>query len=164
MQSPEPLPRLALIAAVARNGAIGKGNALLWHEPEDLKHFRRVTMGCPVIMGRKTWDSLPARFRPLPGRRNIVISRDTAWQAKGAEAATSIDAALALLAGTGRAFAIGGAEIYALALPHADELVLTEIDADLDGDTFFPAWDRTIFTCLAREPREGYSFVTYKKN
>ena len=164
MQSPEPLPRLALIAAVARNGAIGKGNALLWHEPEDLKHFRRVTMGCPVIMGRKTWDSLPARFRPLPGRRNIVISRDTAWQAEGVEAASSIDAALALLTGTGRAFVVGGAEIYALALPHADELVLTEIDADLDGDTFFPVWDRTSFTCLAREAREGYRFVTYKKN
>ena len=164
MQSLEPLPRLALIAAVARNGAIGKGNALLWHEPEDLKHFRRVTMGCPVIMGRKTWDSLPARFRPLPGRRNIVISRDTAWQAEGAEAATSIEAALALLAGAARAFVIGGAEVYALALPHADELVLTEIDAALDGDTFFPAWDRTSFTCLTREARAGYSFVTYRKN
>ncbi len=163
MQSPAPLPRLALIAAVARNGAIGKDNALIWHEPEDLRHFRRVTMGCPVLMGRKTWDSLPPRVRPLPGRRNIVISRNPAWQADGAESASSIDAALARLAGTARAFVIGGAEVYALALPLADELVLTEIDADLDGDTFFPAWDRAGFTCLARDPRDGYSFVTYER-
>ena len=73
-------PTLALIAAVARNGAIGRGNALLWHEPEDQRHFRRVTMGCPVIMGRTTWDSLPERFRPLPGRRNIVLTRNAQWQ------------------------------------------------------------------------------------
>lgn len=156
-------PTLALIAAVPRNGAIGKGNQLLWHEPEDLKHFRRVTMGCPVVMGRKTWDSLPARFRPLPGRRNVVITRNAAWHADGAEAVASIDAALLLLAGAEKAFVVGGAEVYALALPLADELVLTEIDADLAGDVFFPAWDRARFTCAAREPREGYSFVTYKK-
>ena len=160
-------PTLSLIAAVARNGAIGKGNALLWHEPEDQKHFRRVTLGCPVIMGRKTWDSLPARFRPLPGRRNLVITRDASWHAQGAEALPSLDAALTLLAGTPKAFVIGGAEIYTLALPHADELVLTEIDADLAGDTFFPRWDRRRFTVAAREPHVGadgvgYSFVTYK--
>ena len=156
-------PALSLIAAVARNGAIGKDNALLWREPEDQKHLRRVTMGSPVIMGRKTWESLPARFRPLPGRRNVVITRDVAWRADGAEAVASIDAALALLAGTDKAFVLGGAEIYALALPLADELLLTEIDADLDGDTFFPSWDRARFACVAREPRNGYSFVTYKK-
>ena len=156
-------PRIALIAAVARNGAIGKNNKLLWSEPEDQKHFRRVTMGCAVIMGRKTWDSLPARFRPLPGRRNVVITRNAAWQAEGAEAVTSIDAALVLLTDAPKAFVIGGAEVYALALPHADELVLTEIDADLDGNTFFPGWDREQFTCAARETRAGYSFVTYKR-
>ena len=161
-------PTLALIAAVARNGAIGKDNELLWREPEDQKHLRRVTMGCPVIMGRKTWDSLPARFRPLPGRRNVVITRDPAWRADGAEALPSIAAALALLAGTPKAFVLGGADIYALAMPHADELVLTEIDADLIGDTFFPPFDRTQFTVAAREPHTGangvgYSFVTYKK-
>lgn len=156
-------PALILIAAVARNGAIGKDNELLWREPEDQKHLRRVTMGWSVIMGRKTWDSLPARFRPLPGRRNVVVTRDAAWRADGAEAVASIDAALALLAGTDKAFVLGGAEIYALAMPLADELVLTEIDTDLDGDIFFPNWDRTAFTCVAREPRDGYSFVTYKK-
>ena len=154
-------PQLALIAAVARNGAIGKTGGLAWHEPEDQKHFRRVTMGCPVIMGRKTWDSLPVRFRPLPGRRNVVITRDAAWRADGAEPVPSLDAALALLAEAAKAFVIGGAEVYALALPHATELVLTEIDAVLDGDTFFPHWDRTRFVETAREDRPGFSFVTY---
>jgi dihydrofolate reductase len=154
-------PRLSLIAAVPRNGAIGKDNALLWREPEDQKHFRRVTMGCPVIMGRKTWDSLPERFRPLPGRRNVVVTRNPAWQAEGADAASSLEAALALLAGTPKAFVIGGAALYALALPLAAELVLTEIDAELDGDIFFPAWDRTRFVETARDDRPGFSFVTY---
>ncbi|MGK2897979.1 MAG: dihydrofolate reductase [Burkholderiaceae bacterium] len=161
-------PALSLIAAVARNGAIGRNNALLWHEPQDQQHFRRVTMGRPVVMGRKTWDSLPARFRPLPGRRNVVVTRDPRWRAEGAEAVASIADALARLDGEQRAFVIGGAEIYALALPFADELVLTEIDADLDGDTFFPPWDRSRFAVAAREPHvgangTGYCFVTYKR-
>jgi dihydrofolate reductase len=162
-------PALSLIAAVARNGAIGRDGALLWHEAEDLKHFRRVTLGCPVIMGRKTWDSLPPRFRPLPGRRNVVITRDASWRAEGAEAVDSLERALALLDGSAKAFVIGGAEIYALALPHADELVLTEIDAELPGDRFFPVWDRARFHAVARESHLdangiGYSFVTYKNS
>lgn len=159
--APMNRPVLSLIAAVARNGAIGRNNALLWHEPEDQRHFRRVTMGGPVIMGRKTWDSLPARFRPLPGRRNVVVTRNERWHADGAEAVRSLAAALALLAGSPKVFVIGGAELYALALPHAAELVLTEIDADLDGDTFFPPWDRQRFAEASRETRPGYSFVTY---
>jgi dihydrofolate reductase len=162
-------PVLSLIAAVPRNGAIGLGNALVWSEPEDLRHLRRVTMGCPVIMGRKTWDSLPARFRPLPGRRNIVITRDRGWRADGADAAGSIDEAIALTTSAAKVFVIGGAQTYALALPMADELVLTEIDADLPGDTFFPAWDRSLFTATAREAHTsadgiGYHFTTYTKN
>jgi dihydrofolate reductase len=156
-------PALSVISAVARNGAIGKGNALIWHEPEDLRHFRRVTMGCAVIMGRKTWDSLPPRFRPLPGRRNLVVTRNAALRLEGAETAPSLAAALARLEGTAKAFVIGGGELYALALPLADELELTEIDAELDGDTFFPPWDRSAFACVERDPRAGYSFVTYKK-
>lgn len=160
-------PSLTLIVAVARNGAIGRDNALLWHEPEDQRHFRRLTMGKPVLMGRRTWDSLPARFRPLPGRRNLVLTRQPEWRADGAETATSIDAALALLAGVARAFVIGGAEIYALALPWADTLEVTEIDADLPGDTFFPAWDRDRFVAVGREPRTAadgtrFSFATYR--
>ena len=163
-------PILSLLAAVSRNSVIGKGGALVWHEPEDLKHLRRVTMGRPVIMGRKTWDSLPERFRPLPGRRNIVITRDPEWRAAGAEAVASIEVALDLLQDTERAFVLGGAEIYALALPFADELELTEIDADLEGDTFFPDWDRARFEVSSRsEPRVGagghrYTFTTYKTN
>lgn len=159
---PGARPTLALIAAVARNRAIGKDNALLWHEPEDLKHFRRVTMGCPVVMGRKTWDSLPARFRPLPGRRNLVVTRNAAWHAEGAEAVSSLDAAFERIADAPKAFVIGGAQLYALALPHADELVLTEIDAEFEADAFFPRFDRARFVETAREARTGFSFVTYK--
>ena len=161
-------PTLSLIAAVARNGAIGRGNALLWNEREDQRHFRNVTMGSPVIMGRKTWDSLPPRFRPLPGRRNIVLSRDAAWHAAGAERAGSLDEALALVADAQKVFVIGGGEVYAQALPHADELVLTEIDADLEGDTYFPHWDRSRFAVASREEHVGaggvrYAFVTYRR-
>ncbi|MES1162385.1 MAG: dihydrofolate reductase [Rhizobacter sp.] len=159
---PAPRPLVSLIAAVARNGAIGKNNGLLWREPEDQKHFRRVTMGCPVIMGRKTWDSLPERFRPLPGRRNVVVTRNAAWQAEGAERAATLDEAIDLLSAAPKVFVIGGAEIYALALPRADELVLTEIDAELDGDIYFPRWDRNRYAETAREQRAGYSFVTYQ--
>ena len=156
-------PTVALIAAVARNGAIGKNNELLWREPEDQRHFRRVTSGHAVLMGRKTWDSLPLRFRPLPNRRNVVLTRDADWRADGAETATTLDAALELLASNEKVFVIGGAEVYALALPRADELVLTEIDADLDGDTWFPNWNRSDYARIACETREGYSFVTYAK-
>lgn len=162
---------LALIAALDRHRAIGRGGKLLWHESEDQKHFRRVTMGCPVIMGRKTWQSLPARFRPLPGRRNIVLTRDAQWQAPGAERATSLDHALALVADADadKAFVIGGGELYALALPRAEELVLTEIDRIFDGaDTFFPAFERAHFAEAAREQRHSadgtrYAFVTYRR-
>ena len=162
-------PCLTLIAAVDRRGAIGRGGGLLWQEREDQQHFRRVTMGCPVIMVRKTWDSLPARFRPLPGRRNIVVTRDAKWRADGADAVPSLDAALALVAEAPRAFVIGGGEVYALALPLADELVLTEIDAAFDGaDVFFPEHAREGFVKAARDARTStdgtrYAFVTYRR-
>ena len=139
---------LSLIAAVARNGAIGKDNTLLWRLPEDLKFFKRTTLGCPVIMGRKTWDSIG---RPLPGRRNIVVTRNHAWRAEGAEVFHGLEEALAATADVPKAFVIGGAELYAQALPLADELVLTEVDADFDGDAFFPNWDRHAFRELSRE-------------
>lgn len=161
-------PLLGLIAAVARNGAIGKDNGLLWRESADQRHFRQVTIGCPVIMGRRTWDSLPARFRPLPGRRNLVLSRDAAWRAEGAEACSTLDTALAACADAERVFVIGGAQLYALALPLIDVLELTEVDADLDGDTFFPRWDRAAFAETRRERHTSdtgvaYSFVTYER-
>lgn len=159
---------LVLIAAVARNGAIGRGNALLWQEPADQRHFRAVTMGAPVIMGRRTWDSLPDRFRPLPGRRNIVVSRDPGLAAPGAEVVAGLDDALQRVAGAPRAFVIGGAQLYTLALPRADALELTEIDADLDGDVFFPAWRPADFDEVARARHQAadgtpYSFVTYRR-
>ena len=161
---------LTLIAAVARNGVIGHGNAPLWRLPEDLRHLRRTTLGAPVIMGRKTWDSLPTAFRPLPGRRNIVVTRDPQWRAAGAEPTHSLDAALALAADAPRAFVGGGAELYALALPRADELLLTEIDRDFDGDTRFPAWDRGAFVETARETHHAgppndfdYAFISYRR-
>lgn len=160
--------RLAIIAAVARNGSIGRDNELLVHIPEDQRRFRRLTMGAPVIMGRKTWDSLPARFRPLPGRRNIVVTRNPHWRADGAKAAASLDAALELAADAPRAFVIGGGELYRLALPLADELELTEIDSDFEGDTHFPPWDRAQFRETSRETHRAaapddlsYAFVTY---
>ncbi|MFT3821298.1 MAG: dihydrofolate reductase [Rubrivivax sp.] len=164
---------LSLIAAVAKNGVIGRGNGLAWRLPEDQQHFRAVTMGAPVIMGRSTWDSLPARFRPLPGRRNIVLTRQPQWQADGAEVAHDLDAALALAghaAEAGRVFVIGGAEVYALALPRADELVLTEIERDFDGDVRFPEWPRDRFVETERRRLQAappndfaYSFVTYRR-
>lgn len=164
------MTELVLVAAVARNGVIGDGEKMPWHLPEDLAHFRRTTQGLPVIMGRATWDSLPPRFRPLPGRRNIVVTRNAAWRAEGAEAAASPEAALALVQGAERACVIGGAQLYAAALPLADELVLTEIDHDFDGTTRFPPVDRTRFDEVAREvhraapPNDfGFAFVRYRR-
>ncbi len=159
-------PALSLIAIVARHGGIGRDNALLWHLSEDLRHFKRTTLGCPIIMGRNTWDSIG---RPLPGRRNIVVTRNAAWTAPGAEAALDLAHALALVQDAAKVFVIGGAQLYAAALPHADELVLTEVDAEPPADTFFPVWDRAAFTEHTRENHTNehglnYSFVTYDRN
>jgi dihydrofolate reductase len=156
--------KLGLIYARSRNGVIGKAGVLPWHLPEDLAHFKRTTQGAPVLMGRRTWESLPPRFRPLPGRRNVVITRDAQWQAPGAERAGTLDEALALCAGADTVWVTGGAEIFRLAAPIADVAVVTEIDADYEGDTFAPElgeqWRET-----ARERHVGasglpYSFVT----
>ncbi len=123
-------------------------------------------MGHPVLMGRRTWDSLPDRFRPLPGRRNVVVTRNRAWHADGAEGAGSLVDALRLLDDTPQVFVIGGAELYAEALPLADELLLTEIEAEVEGDVFFPSWDRAAFEEESREKHVSetgtpFSFVTY---
>jgi len=165
------LPALHLILARARNGVIGRGGALPWHLPEDLAHFKRTTLGHPVIMGRKTWDSIG---RPLPGRRNIVVTRDPAWRAAGAEVAASLDGALARVEAEapgleGPVFVIGGAQLYAQALlgPVAT-IHLTEIDADFPGDTFFPALDPARWRERWREHhapagarRYAFDFVRY---
>jgi dihydrofolate reductase len=159
--------RLNLIYARARNGVIGRDNRLPWHLPEDLAHFKRTTLGCPVIMGRKTWESLPPRFRPLPGRLNIVVTRDPHWRGEGAHVAHSLQQARDLCPPGGDAWVIGGAEVYAQALPLARRVVVTEIDADFEGDAYAPAlgadWHE-----VARESHVAgnglrYAFVTYER-
>jgi dihydrofolate reductase len=159
---------LALIAAVARNRVIGKDNDLVFKDGADQRHFRETTLGCPVIMGRRTWESLPPRFRPLPGRRNIVVTRNAAFEAPGAEVVPSLDVALQLVADVPQAFVIGGAQLYAQALPLARRLVLTEVDAELEGDSLFPAWDRAQFVEVSRDARMAadgthFAFVTYER-
>ena len=133
---------IGLIWAEAHDGVIGLDGVMPWHLPEDLAHFKAVTLGAPVIMGRKTWDSLPERFRPLPGRRNIVVTRDTGWSSDGAETTLSLDEAIdraseGLDAGE-FIWIIGGGQIFAQALNRADRIELTEINADVAGDSFAP--------------------------
>jgi dihydrofolate reductase len=161
-------PHLVIVAAVARNGVIGRDNALVWREPADQRRFRELTLGHPVLMGRHTWQSLPERFRPLPARRNIVISRDPDFEAAGAEIAPDPGAALALLAGESRVSVIGGAQVYAAVLPLVDEIELTEIDADLEGDVRFPDWPRDAFVRSVRGGGRSaagvdFRFVNYSR-
>ncbi len=136
--------KLSLIVAMSRNGVIGIDNQLPWHLPEDLKYFKSVTMGKPIIMGRKTYDSIG---RPLPGRTNIVITRDPSWQAEGVSVAQTLEAALSLgqvacnAAGADEIMVIGGEQIYRMTLPAADRLYLTQVDAEVEGDAFFPDID-----------------------
>lgn len=155
------MPTLSLIAALARNRVIGQNNTLPWHLPEDLKHFREITQGKPVIMGRKTWDSLPPRFRPLPGRRNIVISRNRQLVVPGAEVVASLTAALALLDADAEAIVIGGAELYRLALPLADRLYLTRIDAEFAGDAFFPPIEPADWIEIERKSARNADGLSY---
>lgn len=161
------LPRISLIVARARNGVIGRNGTLPWRLPEDLAHFKRTTMGHPVVMGRRTWESIG---RPLPGRRNIVVSRQAGFMAAGAEVALSLDAAIARCADAAEVFVIGGEQLYREALPRAQRLVVTEIDADFEGDTFFPPIDTRLWRETAREHVEamgqrdyGIDFVVYER-
>ncbi|GJG96494.1 dihydrofolate reductase [Cupriavidus pauculus] len=157
---------LTLIVARARNGVIGRDNTLPWRLPEDLQHFKRTTLGAPIVMGRKTWDSIG---RPLPGRRNIVVSRNRGLKLEGAEVVGSLEDAQRLCVGVEQVFLIGGAQLYAEALPSADRLIVTEIDADVPGDAFFPAVDRSTWMEVSRETHHSesngfdYAFVTYER-
>ena len=158
-------PALVLIAAVARNGVIGAANALPWRLPDDMRRFRALTTGHAVIMGRRTWESLP---RALPDRQNIVLSRHAVLRAAGADVVSSFAAALACVRLPPPVFCIGGGEIYALALPHADTLYLTAIDADIAGDTQFPAFDRAQWQETDRSARIDAAglphwFVTWRR-
>jgi dihydrofolate reductase len=157
-------PRLNLIVAWARNGVIGRGGTLPWHLPEDLRHFKATTLGHPIVMGRRTWESIG---RALPGRRSIVLTRNPAWSAPGGETASSLAQALQMCEGAAEVFVIGGAELFAQALPLAQRLFVTEIDADFEGDTFFPptdpaAWRETSRQHLAPQPGRpfGMDFIT----
>jgi len=160
-------PAVALIAAVAANGVIGTENRLPWRLAEDLKRFRALTVGHAVIMGRKTWESLP---RALPDRQNIVVTRQRGYRAAGAEIADSFPSALARVLLPEPAFCIGGGELYRAALPFATVLHLTEIDRDFDGDARFPPFDRGDWREIAREDRKAsdpdgfaYAYVTYER-
>ena len=159
--------QLGLIYARARNGVIGKDNRMPWHLPEDMAHFKQVTMGCPVIMGRKTWDSLPPKFRPLPGRRNIVVTRQADWQAAGAERAASLAEALKRCVEAERTWVVGGAEIYAQAEPLATVAEVTELEQDFEGDAFAPelgtGWHEARRERHVSTTGLAYSFVSYRK-
>jgi dihydrofolate reductase len=161
------MSRLTLIVARARNGVIGAKGKLPWHLPEDLAFFKRTTMGHPIVMGRKTWESIG---RPLPGRRSVVVTRDRAYAAAGADVVHSLDEAIQRCGEANEIFVIGGAQLYAEAMPRADRLLVTEIDADFAGDTHLPAPSGQIWTEFAREvhlPTDqrpfGFSFVDYRR-
>ncbi|OFZ99288.1 MAG: hypothetical protein A2Z64_13870 [Betaproteobacteria bacterium RIFCSPLOWO2_02_67_12] len=158
-------PHVYLVAAVAANGVIGIQGRLPWHLPEDLRHFKRLTLGHPVIMGRRTWESIG---RPLPERENVVVTRRRGYEAPGACVASSFGAALALCAGEKIVFVIGGAELYREALPFAAGLVITEIGRCYDGDARFPEIDRRAWKETQREPHiatDGtrFDFVLYER-
>jgi dihydrofolate reductase len=159
---------LSLIAARGRNGVIGRAGALPWRLSSDMKRFRARTMGKPVIMGRKTWESFPAR--PLPGRKNIVLTRDAAFRAEGGWTFSDLDAALAAAKAMAQAdgereiCVLGGADLYQQTLPLADRLYLTEVDAAPEGDAFFPAFEESLFAETDREafpagPKDEHAFV-----
>ena len=159
---------LHMIYARARNGVIGKQGQLPWHLPEDLAHFKRTTLGQPVVMGRVTWESLPEKFRPLPGRTNVVVSRQTSFKATGAQVVSSLEAAMALFPTNEVVWLIGGAQLHAQALPLASQIVVTEIDADFEGDAFAPSlspndWTETQRSSHVSAQGLRYHLVTLQK-
>jgi dihydrofolate reductase len=159
------MPQLVIVVAVSSNGVIGANGTMPWHIPQDLRHFKAMTMGKPMIMGRRTFESLPGL---LPGRRHIVLTRDTGWNAKGAEVARDWDEALALAGDVADVAIVGGGQIYAQALPHAHRIELTRIDAVLEGDTFFPPLGPEWVESARREsPSQvgtpALAFITYHR-
>jgi dihydrofolate reductase len=179
--APTPAPAIGLIWAEAEGRVIGRQGGMPWHVPEDLAHFKAVTLGAPVVMGRKTWESLPPRFRPLPGRRNIVVTRQTGWSAEGTDVAASVDDALALAAttttdddardvdasahdtdGGGWVWVIGGAELFTATIALADRLEVTELRHEAEafaaasGDVLAPAIDQARFAVSAVDPADGW--------
>lgn len=163
-----PASRLSIIVAMARNRVIGINNTLPWHLPADLKHFRTLTMGHHIVMGRKTYESIG---KPLPGRTSVVVTRNTAYSAPGVIAVNSLESAISACGGDSEIFVIGGAELYLQAIARADRIYLTEIDADIDGDAHFPEFSRTEWHEVSRESGSQqepqplhYHFVIYQRN
>ncbi|MEJ2609812.1 MAG: type 3 dihydrofolate reductase [Candidatus Thiodiazotropha sp.] len=161
-------PVISLIAAVARNGVIGRDNRLPWHLPADLQHFKSLTLGKPIVMGRHTWESLPGL---LPGRRHVVVSRDLKYLAQGGEVVHSLDEALQVAGGVPEIMIVGGGSFYQAMLPRADRLYLTLVDADVAGDAYFPEIDWAQWHEVDREPHSAdeknaydYTFVTLIRN
>jgi dihydrofolate reductase len=161
------MTRIHMIFARAANGVIGHNNAMPWHLPEDMARFKRLTTGRPVIMGRKTWDSLSPKFRPLPGRTNVVITRQQDWKEAGAETATSLADALAQCAAAEEVWIMGGAQIYAQAVSLADRIEVTEIAQDFEGDAYAPQlgpeWREAAREDHVSTNGMKFSFVTYEK-
>lgn len=164
------LPRISIIVAHSKNMVIGKGNELIWEIPDDHARFKKITIGHPVIMGRKTWESIPPKFRPLPGRTNFVVTRDGLYKASGATVTTSLDDALTQAEsapGSEEIFIVGGGEIYKQALPLTDRLYITLVNKDVDGDTFFPEYSNLFSKKISEEHKEfeglKYSYVVLEK-
>ena len=152
---------IILVAAISRNGVIGSDGTLPWHIPEDLKRFKELTSGHVVLMGRKTWESIPEKFRPLPNRTNLVITRQTSLEVPtGVEVFSSIESALSAHA-EDDVYVIGGAEIYRQTISLADRLEITHVDRDVAGDALFPSIDSAVWKETQRTPGDGFSFVTY---
>ena len=163
--SQPPAPAIYLVAAIAANGIIGANGRLPWRLPGELQHFKKLTMGHPIIMGRRTWESLGA---PLPGRENIVVTTTPDYQAEGAAVARSLEAAIALCLGEPVVFVIGGTQLFAEALPIARGMVLTEIQRDYEGDTVFPPYDRSQWRETQREAHAApdgtrFDYVLYER-
>lgn len=161
-----------MIAAVSANGVIGRDNDLAWSLPDDMKYFKQTTQHHHVLLGRKNWESLPPKWRPLPNRPNIIITRNALYQADGATVTNSLEKAIDIArdAGEQEAFIIGGGEIYRLGLPMADRMYITEIAATVQGDTYFPEWKPSDWTEVSRKhhPRDerhafAFDFVIYDK-
>ncbi|MGO4597871.1 dihydrofolate reductase [Terrabacter sp. 2RAF25] len=153
-------PNVTMIAAVGRNGVIGDGLTMPWHLSEDLRFFKRTTMGHPMVMGRRTFDSMGV----LPGRRSIVVTRSPEWSHDGVEVAHSLEQALDRVAGEGEVFVVGGGELYRLAMPYAARLLVTEVDQSPEGSVTFPDIDRDVFTETFREAHDGFAWVTYERS
>jgi len=165
-------PDIVLIAAVASNMVIGRQNTLPWHIPEDLRHFKQMTLGQAVLMGRHTWESLPNKFRPLPSRQNLVLTHDSSYNAPGARVVNGLPQALSLLTKLSTpidtAFVIGGAKLYASALPLAKRMELTEIARDFTGDVYFPHFDPALWELVNRKAalehsEIPFSFASYRR-